>query len=76
MINHGDINGMVTCPSVWENHLLYLSVRQGFPNLLGGDPQNNLEVGTPLYLFESIPKINDVKIADLKAHNASQSKAL
>ena len=34
------------------------------------------EVGTPLYLFESIPQINDVKIADLKAHNASFRSAI
>ena len=31
----------------------------------------NPELKTPLYLFQSIPHRNDVKIADLKAHNAS-----
>ena len=34
------------------------------------------EVGTPLYLFDFIPQINIVKIADLKAHNASCREAL
>ena len=34
------------------------------------------EVGTPLYLFDSIPQIHIVKIADLKAHNASHCEAL
>ena len=29
------------------------------------------DVGTPQYLLDSIPQINTVKIADLKAHNAS-----
>ena len=42
-----------------------------------GTPQIILfEVGTPLYLFDSIPQRNIVKIADLKAHNASRCEAL
>ena len=40
-------------------------------------PQKILfEVGTPLYLFDTIPQRNIVKIADLKAHNASRCEAL
>ena len=34
------------------------------------------EVGTPLYLFDSIPQINIVKIADLKAQLFSQCSPL
>ena len=42
-----------------------------------GTPQIILfEVGTPLYLLDSIPQIHFVKIADLKAHNASHREAL
>ena len=38
---------------------------QGFQNVLGRDPQNNIfEVRTPLYLLDSIPQANVVKIAD------------
>ena len=38
-----------------------------------GTPQIILfEVGTPLYLSDSIPQIDIVKIADLKAHHASR----
>ena len=39
-----------------------------------GTPQIILfEVGTPLYLFDSIPQRNNVKIADLKALCAFRS---
>ena len=47
------------------------------PKLLAVTPKTIIfEVGTPLYLYDSIPQINIVKIADLKAHSAAHRKAL
>ena len=43
-------------------------INQGFPNLLGRDPKyNHILSGDPAILLFSIPHINVVKIADLKA---------
>ena len=60
-----------------EKVIVRYSIEQGFPNFSGSDPKINIfDVGTPLYLFDSIPQINVVKIAVSLDQLLSQSLPL